>query len=311
MSRPQKRLGRGISTLISADLATPAGIGETGEAATKTPILDPSPATHRVIQVSLDRIRPNPSQPRRHFDEPAIRGLADSIKERGALQPIIVRPSGNGFELVAGERRLRAAKIAGLSAIPAIARTVSDDEMLELALVENVQRADLNPIERARAYQKLNTHRGLSHEQIARKMGEDRATVSNYIRLLSLVDDALELVASGELSPGHGKALLGVSDPIRQAELAKRTQAEGWSVRRLESAARIAGRSKAGPQSPAPTPRPAIADMQRRLSQALGSRVRIREGRRAHSGRIEVEYKGLREFDRITSLLGVAPETAE
>jgi ParB family chromosome partitioning protein len=261
-----------------------------------------------VLAVSLDRIRANPSQPRRHFDEAQLSALAASLRERGALQPIVVRPAEGGYELVAGERRLRAARLAGLAEIPAIVRVVRDDEMLELALIENVQREDLNPIERARAYRTLQERHGLSDEAIGAKMGEDRSTVSNYIRLLNLAPDVVDLIAGNQLSTGHGKALLGCPDPKRQSGLAGQAIREGWPVRRLEAAVRLgAARNTGRGQREV---RPAVRDMEQRLTAAVGTRASIREGRRKGAGTITIEYYSLNDFERITGLLGVDPEGA-
>lgn len=304
MAKQPKRLGRGLSSLISADLVETAVANADTTQAPQSAVLSPSPAQHRIITIAVDRIRPNPSQPRRTFDDQALSSLAASILERGTLQPIIVRPAGTGFEIVAGERRLRAAKLAGIAEIPAIARSVSDSEMLELALIENVQRADLNAIDRARAYHRLHTEQGLSHEEIAGKMGEDRATVSNYIRLLSLCDEALSIIASGDLGTGHGKVLLAQADPRAQADLARRAARQNWSVRQLEAAVRL-GQAATRTNRSARRPRPAVADMEERLSSAIGTRVTIREGRRRHTGSIAIEYYGLDDFERITTLLGV------
>lgn len=306
MTKPSKRLGRGLSSLISADISEK----EAGQPRS-LPGVDAGYAAassrHRVLLLAVDRIRPNPSQPRKLFEERSLNALADSIRERGTLQPIVVRSSGTGYEVIAGERRLRAATIAGLAEMPAIVRSVSDDEMLELALIENIQRADLNAIERARGYQVLHERYGLSHEQVAARMGEDRATVSNYIRLLGLCEEAVQAIARGDLGPGHGKVLLGQSDPKAQCDLARRAIQEHWSVRQLEVSIR-----SMRPSAPNPKPRsvrPAVSDMEQRLSAAAGTRVSIREGRRRHTGKILIEYSCLDDFERIMTLMGVPVQT--
>ncbi|HWL93014.1 MAG TPA: ParB/RepB/Spo0J family partition protein [Phycisphaerae bacterium] len=313
---PQKRLGRGLSSLISGDLShgftdskqrrdlavipTHAPGNSTFD---KKPI-EPQVSSHRLASLPINTIRANPLQPRKVFDEVRLSQLADSIRQQGTLQPIVVRPAPGGYELVAGERRLRASKLAGLQEIQAIVRTVPDHELLELALVENIQRADLDPVERARGYRLLIEKYQLTHDQIAGKMGEDRATVSNYLRILSLDAFILDALSAGELATGHAKALLAISDEKSRNLVAKQAIAEGWSVRRLEAEA--AGRSKPPKVDIQKNDkRPAVADLEERLRQSLGARVTIREGRRRHSGRLTIEYNGLDDFERILRRLGI------
>lgn len=318
MSAQQKRLGRGLSSLISTDIhrenipPSPVGMDASPEsiAAIKTSESAAKPSPQLQL-VSVDSIRTNPAQPRKIFDEAAIDGLAKSLKDRGALQPIVVRRSGSGFELVAGERRLRAARKAGLKEMPAVIRAVGDAEMLELALIENIQRADLGAVERARAYKALADRNGLTHEQIAEKMGEDRATVTNYLRLLSLAPAVLERIEDNSLNMGHARALLGLSDARKQVELAERAVNEGWSVRRVETEVRrLVEAAKQGGRKEPEAVRPAAADAARRLTEALGTRVEVREGRRRHTGRLVIEYYSLDDFERITQRLGLSNEPA-
>ncbi len=309
MSKSPKRLGRGMSSLISAGLAENEEPGGTVDIGPPQPtVLQSRQTRSRILSIPVEKIRPNPTQPRHVFDKTGLEALAASLKDCGALQPILVRPSGTEYEVVAGERRLRAAKIAGLAEIPAIIKSIPDDRLLELALIENVQRADLNPIERARGYRTLHDSHGLSHDQIAKKMGEDRATVTNYLRLLSLCDDALAMIAGGSLSTGHGKALLAVSDPMAQSKAASTAAKEGWSVRRLEASIRTA-RSPDDRPKKTDGRRPAVQDMEQRLSAALGVRVTVKEGRKRHSGKITIEYYSLDDFERFVSLLGVSQES--
>lgn len=265
--------------------------------------------TSRLANIPVDAIRQNPLQPRRLFDESALASLAESIRERGTLQPVVVRPADGGYELIAGERRLRAAKMASLREIPAVIRASSEEELLELALIENVQRSDLNPVDRARAYRVLHETYGLSHEEIGRRMGEDRATVTNYIRMLGLSDEVLDMVAAGSLSLGHAKVILGIPESVYQHGLAEKVVREHWSVRRLE---RVVAGQRGGGTAAAQVrePRPEIGDMENRLSTLLGSKVRIQEGRRRHTGRIVIEYYGLDDFQRVTKLMGLPDEPA-
>lgn len=304
------RLGRGLSSLVSTDIAHTQ---ETQRLPGSSPVqtmdgLRGVAPPQRLMMISVDRIRQNPLQPRREFNEEALGRLAESLKDRGTLQPVVVRPSEGNFELIAGERRLRAAKIAGIHEIPAVVRSVNDDEMLELALIENIQRADLNPIERARAYQSIQQRTGLSHEEIAARVGDERVTVTNYIRLLSLPESVVQMVSKGEISGGHAKALLGVTNSLILEQLAARIVQEGWSVRRIEEA--VAKTKPPAADQPVARPaRPVVTDMEQKLGAAVGTRVTIREGRRRHSGRIVVEYYTLDDFERIAGLLGVKLET--
>jgi ParB family chromosome partitioning protein len=258
--------------------------------------------------IQIAKVRKNPMQPRREFDDAALASLAHSLKAKGALQPILVRPAEGGYELVAGERRLRAAGLAGLTELPAIVRAVKDDELLELALIENIQREDLNPIERAKAYHLLSQKYGLTHDAIADRVGEDRATVSNYLRILALDDEIQGLIGAGELSTGHAKAILGITDKAVQLQVARAVVKGRWSVRQAEAAA---AKTKTGSRlASAIEARPAVKDVEQRLSTSLGMRVRIQEGRRKHAGRLVIEYYNLDDFERVTSLLGVVRESA-
>lgn len=318
MSLQPRRLGRGLSSLISTDIQrenipqAPIGIESTaGSQVHSRPELTAERAGTQLQMVPIDSIRTNPAQPRKNFDESAIERLAKSLKDRGTIQPIVVRRSGSGFELVAGERRLRAARKAGLKEMPAVIRAVGDSEMLELALIENIQRADLGAVERARAYKALADRNGLTHEQIAEKMGEERVTVTNYLRLLSLAPAVLERIEDNSINMGHARALLGLSDARKQVELAERIVKEGWSVRRVESEVRrLTEAAKQGGKGGAEPVRPAVADVARRLTEVLGTRVEVREGRRRHTGRLVIEYYSLDDFERITQRLGLSSEPA-
>ncbi len=313
MTKPTRRLGRGLSSLISSDTIERHDLsGDTPSESTPTvpaSTIRGLPGTPRLAHIRLDQIRQNPLQPRRVFDEVSLAALAESIRQKGALQPVVVRPAESGYELIAGERRWRAAQLAGMAEIPAIIRSARDDELLELAIIENVHRADLNPVERARAYRQLQQRYQLSHEEIAKRVGEDRVSITNYIRILALPDDILEHLAAGNLSVGHAKVLLGVADPKAQHHFAEQCLSSNWSVRRLEQ--EISGLStKRIKKPPPPAARPAVSDMEQRLSAALGSRVQIKEGRRRHSGRIVIEYYTLGDFDRIIERLGVPRDQA-
>lgn len=312
MSKEQRRLGRGIASLISADVAPgqsghqPQFPGDAGGVADRMASHELRPS-QRFTMIDVSTIRPNPAQPRKEFAEAALATLAESMKTSGTLQPIVVRPAEGGYELIAGERRLRAAGVAGMKSIPAIIRAVRDEDLLELALIENIQRENLNPVERARAYRTLRDQHGMGPEEIGKRTGEDRTTVSNIIRILELGKESLAMLATGELTVGHAKAALSIEDKKTRNIIISRIVKEGWSVRQAEAAAKAVGREK-GPPAESKAARPAVADMERRMSEVLGTRVTIREGRQRHSGRITIEYYTLQEFERIAEKLGVAGE---
>jgi ParB family chromosome partitioning protein len=238
-------------------------------------------------ELPLERIAPNSKQPRRRFDEAALRGLAASVGERGVLQPVLVRPSEDGtYELIAGERRLRAARMAGLQTIPALVQARADAETLELALIENMAREDLSPVEAARACAALVEELGLTREEVGRRVGRSRVAVSNLVRLLDLPEEALELLDQGALSEGHGRALLLAEDHAARRTLARKAASDAWSVRALEARARDSNaRARSnGPPGARAGARPgahadqehAAREMADALSEALGAEVRVK-----------------------------------
>lgn len=298
----------------------------------RTPVASPPPATQQAEPVdgvrllALDVIVPNPHQPRQKFDQAALERLAESIRSAGVMQPVIVRQSAGvhkdskaQYELVAGERRWRAAKLAGLDCIPALVRSLSDKDVAEWALIENLQREDLNPIERAEAFRNLAEHFKLSHDQIASRVGVERSTVSNSLRLLVLHHDVQRLIRDNLLSLGQAKALAGVLDPQQQLLLAKRAIRDAWSVRRVESAVREllqsgpnpAGGNGAGADQPIkPTARAGshLADLEQQISRQLGTKVHLRPGRKKGSGSMTIEFYSLDQFDALLARLGVTAE---
>jgi ParB family chromosome partitioning protein len=267
VTRREPGMGRGLQAILSVSR------GETGAAG------------EELRELPLDLIAPNPKQPRRRFDEEALQGLAASVGERGLLQPVLVRPKVGGYELVAGERRLRAARMAGLERIPAIVRERADAEALELALIENMAREDLSPIEEARACAALVDELSLTREEVARRVGRSRVAVSNLIRLLDLPEDAIELLQQGALSEGHGRALLLAEDHDARRTLARRAAAEAWSVRTVEERARQSN-GPAGLDGGARPPRiaargradreHATQQMADALAEALGAEVQVK-----------------------------------
>jgi ParB family chromosome partitioning protein len=267
-------MGRGLSAILSSSTRESEGLRE----------------------VPTDLVAANPRQPRHEFDEEALLALSESIKARGILQPIVVRPlAGGSFELIAGERRLRAARMAGLEQVPAVVRETGEEERLELALIENMARQDLNPIEEARACATLVEDLGITKEEVGRRVGRSRVAVSNLIRMLELPDDALAMVEAGELSGGHGRALLLAKDQQQRLRLAREARAQGWSVRETERRARELEeprQPKAEPSSLVlhPDLEDALGAAEDTLSAALGHEVRIRPRSAGYRVEFEVEH---------------------
>src|SRR5579872_79204 len=278
-------LGRGLGALIrEPDPQTPD--------VTKLPVATHLEATAGVTGsqfVDIDLIEPSPYQPRTHFREEALAELAQSIQVSGIIQPLVLRRVGPRFQLLAGERRWRAAQRAGLSRVPAVIREVSDEAALEITLVENIQREDLNPIEEARAFERLTNEFHLTQEEVAAKTGKDRATIGNATRLLRLEKPILELIEDGRLSPGHGRALLGILDPQLRLELAQRASRGRMTVRQLErSTSRKARATDAEPAEP-PLDANARAAVQQ-MEHMLGMRVRLRKPAKNRPGELAIEY---------------------
>jgi ParB family transcriptional regulator, chromosome partitioning protein len=254
-------------------------------------------------ELPVEQIEPNPEQPRGSFDANALEALAGSIASAGLLQPLIVRPLEEGrYELVAGERRWRAAQKAGLDRVPAVIRSSPEDERLQAALIENMVREDLNPVEESRACAALVDDLGISKEELARRVGRSRASISNLIRLLDLPDPVLKLLERGDLSEGHGRAILQLDDQDARTKLAKRAAADGWSVRDIERRTRNAGKRKpsAGGRISAEE-RAALADAEDALGSALGADVRVR---RAGEGlKAELHFDDLTEVESLARRL--------
>ena len=265
-------MGRGLSAILSVSQPGPQTSDAPVAEAERGDLLD------ELRELPVDLISPNPKQPRRRFEDEPLQALADSMRDRGVLQPVLVRPVDDGrYELVAGERRWRAAQIAGLAQIPALIRPRDDAETLEAALIENMAREDLNPVEEARACAALVEELGLTREEVGRRVGRSRVAVSNLLRLLDLPDEALELLEAGDLSEGHGRALLLAEDHAERRSLARSAAAEGWSVRVLETKAReSAQRGRAGataaPRRPSePRVHPDQAAAAREIADALST----------------------------------------
>jgi|SRR5215216_4286035 len=279
----RKALGRGLGALLSSDQTIDLGS-------------EPS-------EVDLDSIVPGSMQPRTHFDEASLQGLADSIRSHGIVQPLLVRRRGDGFELIAGERRWRAAKLAGLTRVPVVVKEIPDESLLEIALIENIQRENLNPIEEAQAYKKLIETVGLTQEALASRVGRDRSYITNYLRLLRLPDDLQQLVIEGRLSTGHARTLLALSHPDLQRRMARQIIDGGLSVRATEllvqKATEKPAKTSRGPQVVDPNVRAAESKLRR----ALGTQVKILQTADGGRGKIEISFFDTRDLDRIYSLL--------
>jgi ParB family transcriptional regulator, chromosome partitioning protein len=297
----RKALGRGLEALI------PAAVEREVSIVPDSRLNEGRPSEVRsgdIQHIALAKIARNPSQPRTQFDTPAIQELAASIRERGVLQPVLLRPAGEGYQLVAGERRFLAAREAGFASIPAIIRPLTDRESLLIALIENIQRENLNPIDEARAYYRLATEYGLQHEEIGQRVGKDRSTISNAIRFNNLPQDVQVLMESGALSAGHGRALLSLSTSKQQSDLAGSAASHGWSVRDLEERIRRSGAPRAAKsrRSPRRAFSAELMAVEDELMRVMGAKVRLTR-RRGGSGSILIEYHTEEELDRLLGML--------
>ena len=305
-----RHLGRGLASLLGPIMLDPV------ETAPSIPIvaIDSKPRQDKDLEdsiqhLAIDVLSANPYQPRTVWNEQELADLAESIRSNGVIQPIIVRPFGTSYQVIAGERRLRAAQMAGLARIPAIVRQATDEQVLELALVENIHRTDLNPIERAKAYQNYVSTFSLTQAEAAKRLGEDRSVIANYLRLLDLPEEIKQMLIDGQLSMGHARAMLALpTDELRQ-KLANRAMAGRLSVREVEKLVRkyLTGREQsriALRQKP-----PHILDLENRLTSHLGTKVAIEARKNGQRGKIVVDFYSLDEFDRIVEKMGLA--TAE
>ena len=279
----RKALGRGLEALIPP-------VAEGGDERSSTP-----------RQLSVADIGPNPFQPRTRFDDVALNELAASIKVSGVLQPVLVRRHADGYQLVVGERRLRAAQLAGLDRIPAILRDVDDREMMELALIENIQREDLNPIDEAKAYKSLVSTVGLTHDELSERVGKQRSSITNAMRLLSLPVEVQDMVSRGTLSAGHARALLGLDAAGDQLAAARYVLAKGFSVRRTE--AFVTRRLRRGHKKAKTIKLNGFGEWETKLQQRFATRVTITRGRKG--GAVTFEYYGDQDLERLLEAWGV------
>lgn len=256
-----------------------------------------------LIEIEVEKIKPNPYQPRESFDEKRLSGLAESIKEKGMIQPVVVRKKQDGFEIVAGERRLRAAKSIGLKLIPAIIMEgLSKQSMLELTLVENVQREDLNPIEEAKGYKRLLEECGLTQKELSKRVGKDRSSIANTLRLLNLPEEVQNLILSDIISEGHARAILALSTPKEQINLAKKIKELSLSVRETEELV-YRKKKKISPKNKRPKLSSELKDLEERLIKFFGTKVKIVKGKKR--GKIEIEFFSEKELGRILELLNI------
>lgn len=278
----KKKLGRGLGELLG----------------------DALDDTGRVMDISIDEISPNPWQPRRDFDEESLNALASSIRENGLIQPVVVRKKKKDgtYELAAGERRWRAAKMAGLTVIPAISKEYDDRSMAEMALVENLQRKDLNPVDEGMAYRKLMDEYGLTQEGISQKVGKSRPYVANMVRLLDLPEEVKDFLSKGQLTAGQARPLLGLESDAEKVQLARRIVKEGLSARKVEDIIREGKKPKKKEDPPAAAFMKAVEE---KLGLSVGSKVRIRigKGKNAHKGTISISFSNDEEFQRIADIL--------
>jgi ParB family chromosome partitioning protein len=292
---PRKALGKGLGALLSTR-TTPKP-----QALAPEPEPVPAPQSNGISRIPIETIDPNPLQPRNVFQPERLQELADSIKANGIIQPLVVRTRGTRFELVAGERRWRAARLAGITELPVVVQDIADDRLLEIALVENIQREDLNAIEVAHAFDRLARELQLSHDDIARRTGKDRTTVTNTLRLLKLPADLQQLVAEHRLSMGHARAILGLPTEELQRQVAEKASSQGLSVRQVERLVQkmtTEREPKPAEEEVDPNVKAAIQELER----ALGTRVRI-TGKPDQRGRIEIDYYSGDDLHRIYSLI--------
>ncbi len=289
----QKALGKGLNSLLPSR----------NRGRMEFVVVPAPPAEGDISRLPITQVTPNPDQPRREFDPVALMELTQSIERDGILQPIIVRKTGpDAWQIIAGERRWRAATSAGLKEVPAVVVTADDQRALELALIENIQREDLNPIELASTFHRMATELGMSHDQIGQKTGKERVTITNSVRLLQLPLDLQEAIAARKLTPGHARALLKFEDEQTQREIATRCIAEGWSVRQIEQYTKAEKESKPRARPAEDSIDPNVKFALSELERVLGTKVRILENSKG-KGKIEIEYYSPEDLSRIYDVI--------
>ena len=324
--RSRRRLGRGLDSLMSTPVqietkpqpasdqrSSPATAEAVMRAGQVQPVDPPSQDPGGIQMIPADEIHPNPNQPRKHFDEASLRSLAASIRSAGLMQPIVVRPSlaggAGGFQLVVGERRWRAAQLIGLSPLPAIVQELDDQTATTWALIENVQREDLNPIERAEAFRQLIDEHGLTHQALADRVGVNRSSVTNFLRLLELDEASRAAVRDERLTVGHAKALLAITNLVQRRRLAEAAIRQAWSVRELERrVGQLSNRAAVGRAGQPAAIDAHLQDLQRQLGAHLGTKVTIQGGKKKGTGRLIIDFYGLDQFDGLMQRLGFISE---
>jgi len=288
--QPKRALGRGLSALI------PQAAGVPAVPPAAAPVAE---AQKGILKLPIEAIDRDNGQPRKAFDEEKLRELAESIKVQGILQPVLVRKEGTRYKLIAGERRWRAAQLAGLKELPAMVREVTETQAFELALVENLQRSDLNPVEEAQGYRRLMDEFGLTQEQVSQRVGKERSSVANALRLLGLPDEVKEMLSEGALNMGHARALLGLSSASQMEELARKVSLQKLSVRETEKLVQQA-RTPATGQKASQTLSPQVRAVIEELQRALGTKVRLKD--RGGKGTLEVDYFSYEDLERLMNL---------
>jgi ParB family chromosome partitioning protein len=316
------RLGKGLSALLTQAVQVkppqPAVEELETDQSTENDVVKAIdsglPTGDQVVYLPIEQVIPNADQPRKQFDTASLAGLAQSIKADGIMQPVIVRPGKQGtYQIVAGERRWRASQLAELEKIPAIVRELTDQQTAEWSLIENLQREDLNPIERAKAFDNLIRHFGMNHADVAQRVGVERSTISNYLRLLDLPSQVQQYVLEGKLSNGQAKAIAGLSDPNQQLDLAKKALTQSLSVRVLEKlVSQMNQKTDQGEQTTYDPnqittlgKRAHIEDLQTQIGQQLGTKIQIKPGRKKGSGALTLNFYSLDQFDTFLQKLGV------
>ncbi len=286
----RKALGKGLSAFLPGKSASPVDSSQ--------------PADHKsaILQIPIDQIAPNPLQPRSVFQPERLSELAQSIRANGVIQPLIVRRASTGYQLIAGERRWRAARMAALETVPAVVQDLADERLLEITLIENIQREDLNPIEIAQAFDKMGRDLHLSHEEIGSRTGKDRSTVTNMLRLLRLPDEVQVLLAERRLSMGHARTLLGLPTPEMQNSVAAKIVADGLSVRQVERLVKRMTEPREAKSPEEADQDPNIKAAAEELARVLGTRVNIVE-KSAQRGRVEIEYYSQEDLQRIYEII--------
>ncbi len=291
--KPTKHLGRGLQSLLGDS---------------QMPVQQQGGGSN-YFEADITKITPNPYQPRNEWNEEELTELVNSVRANGLVQPVVVRKDGDNFQLIAGERRWRAAKIAGLNKIPALLRDVTEEQMLELALVENIHRSDLNPIERANAYREYIEKFNLTQAEAAEKLGENRSVVANHIRLLDLPQEVKDMLVNKALSMGHARALLSLPNGELRKRLAYRALTGRLSVREVEKLVKreLEEQNKEDKQdTETPQKSPHILDLETRMREKLGTKVQIRANKTGKKGRIVIDFYSLEEFDRLSEIMGVS-----